>query len=335
MIQRIGFCCKYVKQTGHDIENIPETAVKTTTVAWLNRQTRAQAEARLWEIVIHNMIATQNLVRIVGGFKPELRMVRLGSDLLPFYTEATWSYFWQQPTVKAYVAREFEATGNLARALDVRLSFHPGQFCCIASESEDVVRRSLKEVEYHVDMARYMGYGSTWHDHGFKINIHVSGRRGVDGVRVALPKLSTEARNLISIENDEISWGLDATLELERDVALVIDIHHHFIKTGEYISADDDRVKRVQDSWRGVRPTLHYSVSRETVLITHPTNQLPDLSALLAQGYTRQKLRAHSDWMWNTAVNDWAKTFWPKFDIQVESKYKNVASLALYTYFNK
>ena len=336
MTQRIGFCCKYVKQTDHDIENIPETAIKTTTVAWLNRQPRrAQAEAKLWEILIHNMAATRSLVKIVGGFKPELRMVRLGSDLLPFYTEATWGYFWQQASIKDYISREFEAIGNLARSLDVRLSFHPGQFCCVASERDDVVTRSIEEFEYHVDMARYMGYGSAWHDHGFKINIHIAGRRGVEGVKAALPRLSTEARNLISIENDEISWGLDSILELEQDVALVMDIHHHFIKTGEYIVADDDRVKRVRNSWRGIRPTLHYSVSRETVLSTHPSNQLPDLDALLAQGYTKQKLRAHSDLMWNNAVNDWAKTFWTDFDIQVESKYKNIASFALHKYFNK
>jgi hypothetical protein len=34
--------------------------------------------------------------------------------------------------------------------------------------------------------------------------------------------------------------------------------------------------------------------------------------------------------MWNRAVNQYVAEFWPKFDIQVESKAKNLASLALY-----
>jgi len=332
MTKRIGFCCKYVKQTGNGIENIPETAIKTTTVAWLNRQTRTQAEGKLWEILIHNLNATRNLVVEVSRFKPRLRMVRLGSDILPFYTEPTWKYFWQQTAVNTAVAGNLASIGDLARKLDVRLSFHPGQFCCIASANDDVVARSLEEFEYHTDMARYMGYGSTWHDHGFKINIHVSGRRGVEGVKAVLPRLSTEARNLISLENDEITCGLDSLLELEHHSALVLDIHHHFIKTGEYIDSTDDKVKRVRNSWQGVRPTMHYSVSRETVLPSHAPDQLLDLNLLLSQGHTRQKLRAHSDWMWNSAVNDWALEFWETFDIQVESKYKNLASLALYNY---
>jgi len=332
MTKRIGFCCKYVKQTGTGIENIPETALKSTTSAWLKRQTTAQAEAKLWEILIHNLAATRELVRTVGTFRHRQRMVRLGSDILPFYTEPTWRYFWQQPTVKTAVSNQFSSIGDLARNLDVRLSFHPGQFCCVASERDDVVTRSLEEFEYHADMARYMGYGSDWHDHGFKINIHISGRRGVEGVKAVMPRLSKEAINLISIENDEVTWGLESILELEHHSALVLDIHHHFIKTGEYISPTDDRVKRVRNSWRGIRPTLHYSVSRENVLPNHPTDQLLDLNLLLSQGHTKQKLRAHSDWMWNSAVNDWALEFWETFDIQVESKYKNLASFALYNY---
>ena len=75
--------------------------------------------------------------------------------------------------------------------------------------------------------------------------------------------MSPEARNTIAIENDEMCHGLDESLKLEKHVALVLDIHHHWIRDEEYIQADDDRVKRVIDSWRGVRPTLHYSYSRD------------------------------------------------------------------------
>jgi UV DNA damage repair endonuclease len=207
--------------------------------------------------------------------------------------------------------------------LGVRLSFHPGQFCVLASESNDIVNRSIEEFEYHADMARWMGYGREFQD--FKINVHISGRKGPAGIRDALGRLSPEARNCITIEKDEMSWGLDASLELVDDLALVLDIHHHWIKTGEYIEANDDRVKRVRDSWRGRRGVIHYSISREDILIDHPRDQRPDLAALLAQGYKKGRLRAHSDFYWNSAVNEWAATFSPEFDIQCESKGKNLA----------
>jgi UV DNA damage endonuclease len=112
--------------------------------------------------------------------------------------------------------------------------------------------------------------------------------------------------------------------------ALTLDIHHHWISTGEYITPQDPRARRVVESWRGVRPALHYSVSREDILVDHDTRTRPDLAQLLDRGYRKQKLRAHSDFLWNSAVNDWALTFSEDWDIQVEAKGKNLASQQLY-----
>jgi len=127
-----------------------------------------------------------------------------------------------------------------------------------------------------------------------------------------------------------MSWGLDSSLELGRDVALVLDVHHHWVRTGEYISPKDDRCLRVIDSWRGERPVIHYSLSREDVVEGHDTETQPNLNLLLETGYKKQKLRAHSNFYWNTPANEWALSFWDAFDIQCEAKAKNLASFALY-----
>jgi UV DNA damage endonuclease len=127
-----------------------------------------------------------------------------------------------------------------------------------------------------------------------------------------------------------MTWGIDSSIELTKDCALVLDIHHHWINSGEYIDPNDDRVKRIIDSWRGVRPVIHYSVSREDVVIGHATDTFPALDALIESGHKKQKLRAHSNFYWNTAVNEWALSFRDNFDIMCESKAKNLASFALY-----
>tara|TARA_A100001035_G_scaffold66946_1_gene51125 strand:+ start:908 stop:1918 length:1011 start_codon:yes stop_codon:yes gene_type:complete len=332
MIRRIGFACKYMhpdqtqkKKLLEEIQRPLNT--RSTTVQWLNRQTRDVAEQRLWDIMVHNIQSFYNLVEWVGGLPKELRMVRLGSDVLPVYTQADWSYYWKKPDVIAYCEKHFAKVGELARKLDVRLSMHPGQFTVLASDSPDIVNRSIEEFEYHVDCIRWMGYGQQFQD--FKCNVHISGRQGPAGIQAVLPRLSQEARNCITIENDEMSWGTEASLELEKDVALVLDIHHHWVRTGEYIQPTDDRYLRIIDSWRGVRPVIHYSVSREDLLIGHDADTLPNMEELLEQGFKKAKLRAHSDFMWNRAVNDWALSFRDTADIMVESKAKNLASSAL------
>jgi UV DNA damage repair endonuclease len=176
-------------------------------------------------------------------------------------------------------------------------------------------------------MARMMGYGKKFQD--FKINVHISGKLGPEGIRAAHKRLSPEARNCITIENEENSHGLDDCLTISDLVPIVLDIHHHWIKTGDYISPVDPRVDRVVQSWRGVRPTMHYSVSREDYLVGHSTTVMPDYQVLLEDGYKKQKLRAHSDFYWNEPANEWALSFLGTHDIMCESKAKNLASFGL------
>jgi UV DNA damage repair endonuclease len=332
-LKRIGFACKWIDRPDQLDGIKPKDDCKqyntgSTTVAWLNRQSRDVAEQKLWDLMQQNIESVRKLVSKVGEQDESLRMVRIGSDILPVYTQRDYCDFWRRVDVRAYAEKHFAEVGEIARLRNVRLSFHPGQFTVLASINPGIVERSIEEFEYHVDMARWMGYGKTFQD--FKINVHISGKLGPDGIKAVLPKLSPEARNCITIENDENAWGIDASLELVNHCALVLDIHHHWIKTGEYIEATDDRFKRISDSWRGQRPVIHYSVSREEHLVNHAFDQRPNLYTLMESGHKKAKLRAHSDFYWNSAVNEWALSFRPVADIMCESKAKNLASFALY-----
>jgi UV DNA damage endonuclease len=332
MTKKIGFACKWIDYAEQvdgikPKDNAKQYNTGSTTVAWLNRQSTEAAEQKLWDLMKGNIESVRKLVERVGTLDENLRMVRLSSDILPVYTEPVWSRFWRLPDIRAYCERAFGDVGDLARERGVRLSMHPGQFTVLASDNPDIVNRSIEEFEYHADMARWMGYGRTFQD--FKINVHISGRQGPAGIKAALKRLSPEARNCLTIENDEISWGIDSSLELVNDCALVLDIHHHHIHTGEYIEANDERVKKIIDSWRGVRPVIHYSVSREDLRAGHPRHERPDLFSLMESGHKKGKLRAHSDFYWNTAVNEWALSFLDQFDIMAESKGKNLASFEL------
>ena len=345
MVKRIGFCCKWLNdksEFGGMKVNAKDRDLngRSTTMRWL-REHPGDAEQRQHDIMNHNTAAAVRMIERVGSLPPERRMVRLGSEMLQGYTEKNWMDWWKRREIQDHLAKIFAPVGEAARKNDVKISFHPGQFCVLASDNPDIVDRSILEFEYHVAMARWMGYGKTWHD-GCKINVHISGRQGPEGIIKALPRLSPEARNLITIENDEMGWGLDATLKLEKHVALVLDIHHHLIRDEEHIQTNDDRVKRVIDSWRGVRPTLHYSYFRDEALMPafkdmpeKMHSDLHNIKDLLLLGCKKQKLRAHSDLLPNHASNKWALTFSDNFDICVEAKGKNLAAEQLCKYLNK
>jgi len=328
---RLGFCCKYL----HPDRNLKPKILKeteqplncrSTTVRWLNEH-KQDAEDKLWELMQHNISSIHELIKYTGSLPKPLRMCRISSPVLPVATEATWKYFWSKPDVINYCEKHFAEVGKTARNLGVRLSFHPGQFTVLASESDDIINRSIEEFEYHVNMARWMGYGRTFQD--FKINVHISGRRGPQGIIDVMSRLTPEARNTLTIENEEMKWGLDDILKLEKHVALVFDIHHHWVNCGEWISANDDRIKRIIDSWRGVRPTMHYSQPRESLHNKVDASKLLNREDLFTQGENRATIRAHSDYYWHKPTNDWVKPFGEYFDIQCESKAKNLASAML------
>lgn len=326
---KIGFACKWIDRMDQCDGVGPKDDARqyntgTTTVAWLKRQTASVADDKLWSLMTNNILSTKKLVQRVGELDERLRMVRLSSDILPVYTESTFGAFYRDSAVKSFCEKGFAEIGDLARTSGVRLSFHPGQFTVLASESDVIVEKSIEEFEYHADMARWMGFGKSFQD--FKINVHISGKRGAQGIRDVYGRLSPEARNTITIENEEVSHGLDTCVSIGDLVPIVLDIHHHWVREGEYITPEDDRIKRVIDSWRGVRPTMHYSVSREDVLVGHDKSMPPNRDLLINAGHNKQKLRAHSDAYWNQAVNEWAAGHTQWADCMCESKAKNLAS---------
>jgi UV DNA damage repair endonuclease len=173
-----------------------------------------------------------------------------------------------------------------------------------------------------------MGYGSGWHPHGAHINIHVGARDpGVEGFRESLPLLSRTARDLITVENDENVFGLDTVLRLADAVPVVLDLHHHWVESGgAYLEPEDPRIERVRASWRGVRPIAHISVSREALLEGTDPDAAPDFAALTTAGHNRRDLAAHSDMMWNRAVNALVGRHLAWADFEIEAKSKNLAS---------
>ena len=328
-IKRIGFACKWaeINKKG-EIASVEGLNTGGTTMAWANRNKRDVVEQKIIDVAKTNIVNTHNLLKKVATLPPELRMLRITSDMLSFYTHDEYTDFWQDANTQDCLLQWFAPLGETIRKNDIRVSFHPDQFVVLASESEGIVEKSITEFEYHADMARMMGFGQKFQD--IKINVHISGRKGAQGIRDVYTRLSPEARNSLTIENEEYTHGLDDCLSISDLVPIVLDIHHNWVREGTYIDPTSDSVKRVVDSWRGVRPTCHYSVSREDVLVGHSTTVRPDRRVLLESGSNKQKLRAHSDYFWNDAVNDWAMSFNDQFDIMCESKAKNLASQVLY-----
>ncbi|WP_434699899.1 UV DNA damage repair endonuclease UvsE [Pseudomonas sp. D1-1] len=330
---RIGFACQY----RHPDRGLAASALKTieapynprtTTLRWMDGVPLQVARDKLLEVVAHNLDAQLRLIAYVAELAPTLRMLRLSSDLLPFYSHPKVSAFYQDPVIQSQLEERFAVIGNLARSADIRLSFHPGQYCVLGSDKPGVVENSIAEFEYHADMIRMMGYGRRFQD--FKCNVHIAGRLGGEGIRSIWPRLSEVARNCITFENEEKTYGVDDCLQLADLAPVVLDIHHCWINENDYIAPDSPRVDRIIESWRGVRPTMHYSQPPERLQeLGFDAGKKLEMDALL-KVVSKRDLYGHSDQMWNRWTNSYALKFLDRFDIMLEAKDKNLAAQAFY-----
>jgi len=330
---RIGFACQYrhpQRSLALAELKVIESALnpRTTTLRWMNSVEVHVAQQRLIEIVEHNLAAQLKLLAYVAELPAPLRMLRLSSDLLPFYSHPQISAFYQQPEIMLKLSEGFAAIGALARSAGIRLSMHPGQYCVLGSDRPDVVENSLAEFEYHADMIRMMGYGVQFQD--FKCNIHIAGRLGREGIRAVWPRLSQVARNCITFENDEKTYGVDDCLALADLAPVVLDVHHCWIHENDYIAADSERVSRIVDSWRGVRPTMHYSQPKEQLQEMGFSAEIKLEMDAVTQVVSKRDLYAHSDRMWNRWTNEYVVQFLDRFDVMFEAKHKNLATQEFY-----
>ena len=232
----------------------------------------------------------------------KIRVFRMSSDVTPWASE----YKWSDLPNEQEVMRLFRKCGQYAIDNNIRLSFHPGQFCVLASPKEHVIQNAISDLELH---GRLMDAFLQPRDHRAKINIHLGGAYG-DKQKAAetfcrnFPRLSDAVKTRLTVENDDRT-NLFSTKELydyvytNTGIPIVFDFHHHAIHPDGL--SEQEGLSLAFKTWQ-VRPCTHYSESRQL-------ERGPD--ALL---------RAHS-----TLIYSQIQDYGLDFDCVVEAKGKELA----------
>jgi UV DNA damage repair endonuclease len=326
---RIGFCCTFVSPSGDEAEQ-RLLNMQQPTIASIARLEPSEGSKRLEDVVRYNLDTLDRQIAFVASLPPLERLFRILSGFLIGWSHPALKEQWTT-TLRKEVCERLADAGSAAREKGVRLSMHPAQHAILATNNPAALANAVHDIEEHAAIFEMLGFGGGWHPHGASVNVHGGAKAaGLDSLKEGLHGLSAAARNLVTIENDELSFGLDELLTVADEVAIVVDFHHHWVHSrGEWLMPNDPRVAAIERSWRGVRPLTHISVSREVLLDGHDPDALPDFGALSAAGLNASKLRGHSDRMWNRAVNRLVERHLSWADVEVEAKAKNLASTDL------
>ena len=338
---RLGFCCKFIleppaepfKTLKAEREATLHMNLTHVTMSHLASLGPAARSAKIEGLVRHNLAALERQVAWVAARPPLERLLRMASNVLPGYTHPIAKGIYAEPEMRRMVEDRPRADRRdwPARAACASASI-PARSASSPRRTLPPQRNGIEELEYHAALMAMLGYGSGWHPHGAHINIHVGAREpGVDGFRASLPRLSQTARDLLTVENDENVFGLDTVLQLADAVPIVLDLHHHWVQSGgEYIEPDDpaDRAcARILARRAAHRP--YQRLARGRCSTGHDPDAAPDFAALIEAGHNWRDLAAHSDAMWNRAVNALVARHLAWADFEVEAKAKNIASVAL------
>jgi UV DNA damage endonuclease len=212
---RLGLCCTFLEQP---------IKFRTTTASSIEKSTRRQALSKLSTLCQSNGVALLAALRFchehgIGCF-------RINSQIMPLRTHPGVGYRVKDLPDARRIVDGFRACGEFAAKHRLRVSFHPDQFVVLSSPHPHVIRSSLDEIEYQAEVAEWVGADV--------INIHGGGAYGdktvaLDRFRRNLDRLSSRARRLVTIENDDKIYTPADLLPLCRadGIPLVYDVHHH------------------------------------------------------------------------------------------------------------
>ncbi len=215
---------------------------------------KSYSEQRLIETVKINLDCLSTILKY--NTKKGLLFFRITSDLVPFASHPINTVDWVE-----HFRTAFQTIGNYIHTHNFRITMHPGQYTVLNSNREDVVERSIKELQYHTDVLDTMGLGED-----AKIQIHVGGVYGdkVEAIRRFVDiydRLERPIKRRLVIENDERSYSLKDCLAIydEIGVPIVFDVfHHECLNNKESVR---DAILIAQSTWthKDGNLIIHYS----------------------------------------------------------------------------
>lgn len=173
-------------------------------------------------------LANAESLRIALQFCSEngIGCFRIMSQILPLKTHPTCGYEMDELHDGDEIVCRFKACGQFVKKHRLRTCFHPDQFVVLNSPRPDVVKSSVREIEYHAEIAEWVGADV--------VNIHGGGgygdkRRALGDFVRNLGLLSSRARKRLTVENDDTIFTPTDLLPIcqAAGIPLVYDVHHH------------------------------------------------------------------------------------------------------------
>ena len=248
---------------GYACINTALSANKIFTNRTMRRKTfDANGEDYVSDLALANVKDLKTIIQWNNEMK--IKLFRLSSQIFP------WSDEYDVKGLKDYdeIAELMLEIGKIAKDAGQRLTMHPGPYNCLASPTQKVVEKTIRELNFHSEQFNMMGYDPSPYN---KINIHVGGAYGdkkgtLDAFCHNFKLLNEDTKKRLVIENDDspneysvndLYWGIYKQI----GIPITFDYFHHKFNTGDL--TEEEALRMASTTWpKGIAQCCHYSESR-------------------------------------------------------------------------
>lgn len=244
---RLGLCCKFSQ------EPIKFRVATATHLKKLKSKQENPLEY-LNAVIDSNIKSLQKALEYCAS--NHIGSFRIGSDFFPVYTHPEVGYNLEDLPDAESFQQSLEVCRKTAQKNNTRLTFHPSQFILLSSPNEDVIEKSIADIEYHTTLAKTLGADV--------INIHVGGAyndksSALKRVIKNFSRLSKDAQSKLTLENDDKIYSPIEVIPLCKDlnIPFVYDVHHHRCYRDEL--SVKEATELALKTWKTKEPLFHIS----------------------------------------------------------------------------
>lgn len=213
----------------------------------------------------------ESLEQIIDyNIKNNIHFYRISSALIPLATKKDIIFDY----INKYQAI-YNRIGEKIEKANMRVDFHPDEFCVVNSIKKEVLENTLEILSYHYLVLKALNVKNKL------LIVHIGSN--VFGKEKSLKRFEKEFKNLpkeirecIGIENDDKIFNVNDTLKLCKQLGckMVLDYHHYICNHDE--ENIENLYQDIFDTWKNQNPKIHFS---------SPKNK------------TKKEIRSHNDYI--------------------------------------
>lgn len=176
-------------------------------------------EKNLFSTFEKNLSDFQSL--LILSKKLNCSIFRLGSNFIPFFSHPNFNKLWI-----VSLRKKLENFSPILKKFKIRITMHPSQFIVLNSDSKEIIKRSLKEIEYHFFVLDLLGT-----DENGVVVIHIGkGKENKDFYKKRFIEIVKKEKWLLRrlvIENDDLIFNVKDCFDIYENTGLPI-VYDHF-----------------------------------------------------------------------------------------------------------